>query len=188
VHAEAGDHADRFRHKLALWDLPVEAVVFLDTDVALYEDAAKLAELHARVPAYVIMSPDMASGVNPNSGIMVLRPNPDDRDMVRACMSAPTFSPNRHGGDQQIISSCFAKRDRLRAAVGADAHHEPGRGGNRQPGQQGGDRPNLEGGLHPVRNPFRVAGVSIALQGPHERERAGGKVVRTAAAADVTHQ
>jgi len=102
------------RHKLSLWSLPFDNVVFLDTDVFIVDGSINdLVTLHSRIPDMVLMSLDHSNGQNLNSGIMVFSPNVLDHEMMERCYTQPTLVPEY--SDQEIITACFARVNRVLA-------------------------------------------------------------------------
>jgi hypothetical protein len=103
----------KWRHKLFLWSLPYTSIIFLDSDVVVYGDLNKLADLNRRNPMQLFMSLDGVNGQNLNSGIMVFSPQPGDQAMMKGCMTGDTIVTPY--SDQEIIAMCFSKAQRVLA-------------------------------------------------------------------------
>ena len=117
IHLNTSNVPSRYknrRHKLSLWSLPFDNVVFLDTDVFIVDGSINdLVTLHSRIPDMVLMSLDHSNGQNLNSGIMVFSPNVLDHEMMERCYTQPTLVPEY--SDQEIITACFARVNRVLA-------------------------------------------------------------------------
>lgn len=95
--------------KLMLWSLPLKSVLFLDTDVFIFDKLKWLLALHRKNPNMVIMAPERASGFSVNSGLMVFSPNMTIHYDLQKAVHKPLLLPPH--GDQEIITTFFGQNN-----------------------------------------------------------------------------
>lgn len=97
--------------KLMLWSLPLQSVLFLDTDVFIFDKLDWLISLHKRNPDLVIMTPERASGFSVNTGLMIFEPSMAVHASIMNNLVAPLLLPAN--SDQEILTTFFGKQNKI---------------------------------------------------------------------------